>query len=209
MQPGLLPLFPLEVVLLPGGQLPLHIFEDRYKEMIAEVRQHKAEFGVIFATKQGLADFGCTAVVDTVLQEYPDGRLDILTVARRRFELLLLNQERSFLQGTVEFFDDDPNVDAPVDPARARVIEAYNSLQAVASGSPLSSSQQGDPQLSFLVAQSIGDLNLRQALLSKRSESERLGLLLDFLPSYTAQQRRVHSIERTAPRNGHGHHPVK
>src|SRR4029077_1980579 len=107
MQDGLLPLFPLQVVLLPGTALPLHIFEDRYKEMIGEVLRDKLEFGVVLASEKGIVNTGCTATVDRVLREYPDGRLDILTRGRRRFEVLLLNDERSFLRGAVEFFDDD------------------------------------------------------------------------------------------------------
>ena len=114
MQDGLLPLFPLQVVLLPGSQLPLHIFEDRYKEMIGEVLRDKLEFGVVLASEKGIVNTGCTATVDRVLREYPDGRLDILTRGRRRFEILLLNDERSFLRGAVEFFDDDD-----ADPIRA------------------------------------------------------------------------------------------
>jgi Lon protease-like protein len=50
MQPGLLPLFPLQAVLLPGAPLPLHIFEDRYKEMMAEVIRDRIEFGVVLAS---------------------------------------------------------------------------------------------------------------------------------------------------------------
>ncbi len=61
MQPGLLPLFPLQVVLLPGAELPLHIFEDRYKEMIAEVIRDRLEFGVILANEKGIVNTGCTA----------------------------------------------------------------------------------------------------------------------------------------------------
>jgi Lon protease-like protein len=100
MQEGLLPLFPLQVVLLPGTQLPLHIFEDRYKQMIGEVLRDKLEFGVVLASEKGLVNTGCTASVDRVLKEYADGRLDILTRGRRRFEILLLNDERTFLRGS-------------------------------------------------------------------------------------------------------------
>ncbi len=59
MQDGLLPLFPLQVVLLPGSQLPLHIFEDRYKEMIGEVLRDKLEFGVVLASEKGIVNTGC------------------------------------------------------------------------------------------------------------------------------------------------------
>src|SRR5881396_2113985 len=99
MQHGLLlPLFPLHVVLFPGGVLPLHIFEERYKEMIGEAIRNKAEFGVMLATSGGIANIGCSAVVEQVIKDYPDGRQDILTRGKRRFELLLVNEERDFLR---------------------------------------------------------------------------------------------------------------
>src|SRR5439155_16695042 len=85
---GWLPLFPLHVVLLPEAELPLHIFEDRYKEMIAEVLRDKIEFGVVLANERGIVNTGCTAVIERVLREYPDGRLDILALGRRRFEIV-------------------------------------------------------------------------------------------------------------------------
>src|ERR1700730_13359697 len=116
MQDGLLPLFPLQVVLLPESQLPLHIFEDRYKEMIGEVLRDKLEFGVVLASEKGIVNTGCTATVDRVLREYQDGRLDILTRGRRRFEILLLNEERPLLRRAVEFFDDDADLAEPAPP---------------------------------------------------------------------------------------------
>ena len=107
-------MFPLQVVLLPDAELPLHIFEDRYKEMIAEVRRDKIEFGVVLANEKGIVNTGCTAVIERVLHEYPDGRLDILTVGRRRFEIERINDERAFLRGEVDYFDDEDET-APED----------------------------------------------------------------------------------------------
>jgi len=92
-------LFPLEVVLFPGTPLPLHIFEPRYKEMMAECLANHAPFGVVRALEEGIADVGCTAEIVTVTKEYPDGRLDLVSEGRQRFEVLELNQERSFLRG--------------------------------------------------------------------------------------------------------------
>jgi Lon protease-like protein len=71
---ALLPLFPLDVVLLPGIPLPLHIFEPRYKEMIGECRANNAPFGVVRALEDGVAEVGCTAEIVSVTKEYPDGR---------------------------------------------------------------------------------------------------------------------------------------
>src|ERR1700726_1603725 len=107
MQDELLPLFPLQVVLFPRTSLPLHIFEERYKQMIGEVLRGKAEFGVVLAGEKGIVNTGCTASVEKVVKTYPDGRMDLITIGRRRFEIILLNDEKSYLRGAVEFFDDE------------------------------------------------------------------------------------------------------
>ena len=75
----LLPLFPLDVVLFPGAVLPLHIFEPRYQEMIAECLAEQKVFGVVRSKEEGIAEIGCTAKVVNVTKKYPDGRLDIVS----------------------------------------------------------------------------------------------------------------------------------
>jgi len=196
MQPGLLPLFPLQVVLLPGAELPLHIFEDRYKEMIGEVIRDRIEFGVILASDKGIVNTGCTAMIDKVLREYPDGRMDILARGRRRFEIMMLNDERSFLRGSVEFFDDEE--DSPIAPeVRQRAIDGYRALSG-------ESIDLNHPQLSFRLAQPVSDLGFRQQMLASRSEADRLRQLADFLPIHNLRQRRIQHVKEVAPRNGHG-----
>lgn len=196
MQPGLLPLFPLQVVLLPGAELPLHIFEDRYKEMIGEVVRDRLEFGVILASEKGIVNTGCTAMIDKVLREYPDGRLDILVRGRRRFEIVMLNDERSFLRGSVEFFDDEE--ESPVAPeSRQRAIDGYSELSK-------DFIDLEEPQLSFRLAQQVSDLSFRQALLASRSEADRIRQLADFFPAHNLRQRRIQHVKEVAPRNGHG-----
>lgn len=202
MQPGLLPLFPLQMVLLPGAQLPLHIFEQRYKEMMAEVLRDRMEFGVVLASDKGIAHEGCTATVDRVLRQYDDGRMDLLTLGRRRFEIVRLDEERAFLRGAVEFFDDD-EFTPPAPGLQRRAIEGYNQLQALGSNEPLNVLEETNPQLSFRLAQPVPDLILRQMLLSKRSEAERLRLLADFFPLYLLRQQRIQRVKAVAPRNGH------
>ena len=93
MQQGLLPLFPLEVVLMPGGHLPLHIFEERYKEMIGEALRDKTEFGIVLVNGGGLAETGCTATIEGVLREYPDGRLDIVCSGASTGNVMLFEQQ--------------------------------------------------------------------------------------------------------------------
>ena len=126
----LIPLFPLDLVLFPGTPLPLHIFEPRYKEMIAECMAQNREFGVVRAVEQRLAEVGCTAEIVTVVKEYPDGRLDLVTEGRQRFELLAVNEERSFLQAEVLIIDDEPGTPSQEDTARA--IQLHSELLALA-----------------------------------------------------------------------------
>jgi len=232
MQPVLLPLFPLQVVLLPGAELPLHIFEERYKEMMREVIRDRLEFGVVLANEKGIVNTGCTATVDQVLRQYPDGRMDLLTRGRRRFEIVRLNDDRAFLRGSVDFFDDDDSTAAAPD-IQKRAIDGYRQLQALsenAAPSPqatgpraspesigLPDPNQGmnlpgspgaidktDPQLSFRLAEPVPDLGFRQTLLATRSEAERLRQLADFLPAYLHRQRRIQHMKEVAPKNGHG-----
>lgn len=203
MQQGLLPLFPLQVVLLPGSELPLHIFEDRYKEMIGDVIRERLEFGVVLANEKGIVNTGCTATIDKVLREYSDGRMDILTRGRRRFEIMLLNDERPYLRGAVEFFDDDEARPAPEDLQR-RAIDSYNELQALSSSRPLEKEESANPRLSFKLAGPVPDLTFRQVLLATRSETERLKQIAEFLPNFLIKQRRIQHVKEVAPRNGHG-----
>ncbi len=203
MQPWL-PLFPLQVVLLPESELPLHIFEERYKEMIRDVMREHAEFGVVLASDQGIVNTGCTAIVEKVLREYDDGRMDILTRGRRRFEIHQLNDDKTYLRGEVEYFDDEDS-SSPSEASQQQAIEGYNTLRALSSDRPMEAGEIARPQLSFRIAQAVTDLNLRQTLLVARSEADRIRQLAAFLPNYIAKQRRIQHIKDVAPRNGHGH----
>jgi len=104
----LLPLFPLDLVLLPGVPLPLHVFEPRYKEMIAECLDEKKPFGVVRASSNGVAEIGCTAEIVEVTKRYDDGRMDILTRGVERFEVLQVHEERTFLEAEFTVIEDEP-----------------------------------------------------------------------------------------------------
>jgi Lon protease-like protein len=103
----LIPLFPLGVVLLPGLPLPLHIFEERYKTMIEECLERGEVFGLVAYTGSEIKSMGCTARISEVLKRYDDGRLDIMTVGEKRFVITERDESKPYLQGRVEFFDDE------------------------------------------------------------------------------------------------------
>ena len=199
----LIPLFPLDVVLFPGTPLPLHIFEPRYKEMIAECLARERTFGVVRAGEQGLADVGCTAEIVTVVKEYPDGRLDLVTEGRKRFELLRVNQERSFLQGEVLAIEDEPGVTPQAETARA--VELHSQLLAIA-GAKQDLSAADASVLSFFLAGSLPlDLDFKQNLLACRSEPERISLLIQYFEGIIPKIQRAARTREKAGGNGHVH----
>ncbi len=193
---SLLPLFPLDVVLFPGAPLPLHIFEPRYKEMIGECLQHKRPFGMVRAQQDSLAEVGCTAIILEVIKKYPDGRLDISTEGKQRFEILQFNQERSFLQGEVGFFDDEPSQVAKAD--QATVVQLHQQFFEV-----LGQTIQLEPNnlsLSFQLAHDLPvDLDFKQKLLEMKSEAERIETLIEY---YRATIPRVEQTLRVRQRAG-------
>jgi Lon protease-like protein len=203
MQQDLLPLFPLRMVLLPGAPVGLHIFEERYKEMVGEAIDQNTEFGIVLAHEKGLVNTGCTATVREVRQKYEDGRMDIEVVGRRRFEILFLNEEKSYLRGAVEFFDDEDEA-APADELLARVSADYARLRALEEEPNF----YGDPKLSFRIAQMVEDLDLRQMMLSLRSERARLKQLADFLPAYVTRLLQTARVRALARSNGHARREV-
>jgi Lon protease-like protein len=203
MQAKLLPLFPLQVVVFPRTQLPLHIFEERYKEMIGEAIRDSSEFGVVLAKEEGILNAGCTVVVDKVLKSHPDGRMDILTRGIRRFEIVMINQEKSYLRGEVAYFDDDEAEPAPTD-VRAEALRLYQSWAELQERAPANEALLSDAQLSFQLAQGIQDLDFLHFLLRTRSEALRLKKLAEFLSEYVPRQRITASMKKLAPLNGHG-----
>jgi Lon protease-like protein len=202
MQQDLLPLFPLRMVLLPGSPVALHIFEERYKEMVGKAIETHTEFGIVLASDKGIVNTGCTAVVRRVVEKYDDGRMDIVVSGRRRFEILFLNEDKAYLQAAVQFFDDDE--DAAPDDLASAVQKAYDLLAKFKDEPEF----DGAPKLSFRAAQMVDDLNLRQTLLGMRSEAARLKQLSEFLPGYVQRIADATRLRILAGRNGHGNKPV-
>jgi Lon protease-like protein len=199
---SLLPLFPLDVVLLPGTPLPLHIFEPRYREMVAECLAREQHFGVVRAKDEGVAGIGCTAEIITVTKKYPDGRLDIVTEGRERFEVMQVNQERSFLQAEVLYLRDEPgNATAQ---ERAQALKLHSEIMTLAGAAPEKSSEIESSQLSFHLAGSLPlDLDFKQTLLGMKSEEERVRAVISCFEAILPNLRRSVQVRQKAGGNGH------
>jgi Lon protease-like protein len=152
MPERLLPLFPLGVVLFPRTVLPLHIFEERYKEMIGTAIRDQTEFGVVQAGDKGIVNMGCTATVDKITKRYPDGRMDILALGRRRFEIHELNDEKDYLRGEVTFFEDEAE-DEPPRELRVRALTEFTAIRPLSETEVSGEPAADDPKLSFKFSQ--------------------------------------------------------
>jgi len=190
---SLLPIFPLELVLLPGVPLPLHIFEPRYKEMIAECLEQKKLFGVVRASSDGVADIGCTAEIMSVIKKYDDGRMDILTRGVERFEVIEVNEDRAFLQAEISVVQDEDE-DGASKPASEMVTQAVRLHAEIAklAGAEPSGPDERASNLSFLLAGSLPlDLDFKQSLLSTLSEAKRLEAVVGYLEAILPGLRRA------------------
>ena len=198
---SLLPLFPLDLVLLPGTALPLHVFEPRYREMTAECLTQKKPFGVVRAKEEGIAEIGCTAEILTVTKEYPDGRSDILTRGGKRFEIMGINQERSFLQAEVFYLEDEPGGASMEEITEA--IKLHGDIIALA-GSGQEPISPTEPQLSFRLVGSLPlDPDFKQTLLGLKSEKERIQAIVSYFGTILPTLRRNLHVRQKAGGNGH------
>jgi uncharacterized protein len=189
-------------VLFPGAPLPLHIFEPRYKEMIGECLEQKRPFGMVRVKDNALASVGCSTTIVSVLKKYDDGRLDIATEGHQRFEIERLNQERSFLQGEVSFFLDEPSQVA--DNSRETLIELHEQLFSILGQT--AEIQRDAPSLSFHLANELPvDLDFKQALLEMKSEAERIETLTEYYRATIPKVEKTLRARDRASRNGHAH----
>jgi Lon protease-like protein len=198
----LIPLFPLDLVLLPGVPLPLHIFEPRYKEMVKECLEEKKHFGLVRMHEDNMATIGCTAEIIQVLKAYPDGRSDILAEGKRRFEVLETNQERPFLQANVFFLEDDPEGAAKADIESA--LRLHDEIMQLAGAETESHKEIDTTQLAYRLAGSLPfDPDFQQALLEMNSEGERMQAIISFFERILPVLQRSARAKRKAGGNGH------
>jgi Lon protease-like protein len=206
-RPERIPLFPLNVVLLPGGDLPLHIFEPRYRRMVHDCIENKSEFGMLLVAPKGLVRVGCTAEVLEVAKRYPDGRMDILAVGRAPFRIVELMNARQYddgmlLEGTVDYLDDrERSIDTK---KRRELVELFEVCHTIVYGDYPRNIQGLDAdQLSYAIAGTLPmDLMWKQQVLESRSEADRQERLLTYLREWAPHLQKIESQRLHAEGNG-------
>jgi Lon protease-like protein len=197
-----IPLFPLEVVLFPGALLPLHIFEPRYKLLVRHCRESQEPFGVILSQGEAIAQVGCTAEILEVSKEYPDGKLDILTIGRRPYRVVEVHQERAYWEASVEYLEEEPFVEPS---PNASLMELYDRCHHLVFGQPPDAPAESNFELlTFQIASELPlDLAYKQNLLEMRNEGDRQQSLEGALHKWLMDFEQVSRARRIAGGNGH------
>jgi uncharacterized protein len=212
-----MPLFPLGTVLYPGLVLPLHIFEERYRQLVRDLLAGPEPrcFGVVAIRKgretgiDGIAalhQIGCTATLHEVTP-FDDGRYQLVTVGTQRFRLLALDQSQPYLQGEIDLLAEETGDEAAAALAARAVQQAFGEyLAALAAhrGTTITLPElPGEPVLlSYLVAATmIVDLTDRQLLLAEPDAAARLAAERVMLTRETAMLRTLPSTPATDLRN--------
>ena len=193
-------LFPLGIVLLPSEHLPLHIFEERYKELIEECLESEEEFGLVYADDDGIRDVGTRARIVEVLTQFDDGRLNILVEGGERFRLDELTDGRSFHTGEVSPVEDE---DDPADAASIdEAIRLFGVLREVTE-SEVDAPESDAPQLSYVLAGKVElPAEVKLELLREVSERRRIELVQDLLEKAALTAQRVRRAAERASTNG-------
>ena len=204
MRPERIPLFPLNVVLLPGAELPLHIFEPRYRQMVKDCLEEKSQFGMLLALDKGVARVGCTAEIVQVAKRYDDGRMDIVTVGRVPFRVVELFTEDPLMEGHVDYLEDR---EIPGNPRIQReLVELFEACHTlVFDDYPKNLEGAATEALSYLVAATLPmDLLWKQQILELRSEADRQERLVAYLREWAPHLQKKEAMRQRAGGNGHG-----
>jgi Lon protease-like protein len=195
-------LFPLDMVLLPTERVPLHVFEPRYKELIAECLSQDREFGLVLGDREGLREVGTRAAVVEVVERFPDGRLNIVVEGRERFRLVELTEGRSFVTGEVEPVADEAGVSDRAQ--RETALSLYRELAELVEAD-VDEPSPDSGVLSFELASRVDfGVERKQQLLELSSEPERLAEVADLLRKAIEAIRIERELAERAAMNGRG-----
>ncbi len=194
------PLFPLGIVALPGEFVPLHIFEDRYKQMMNECLRTEQEFGIVWLSDDGLREVGCACEIDRVLERLEDGRMNL--VARGTLPIRVLERQGhlAYPAGVIEILEDDE------EPADHDLLDAtrgvYGELVALATDRTPEAGELAEMGAYAMAATVDFGVEAKQQLLDLRSENARLRLLGRLLRAAIKRLQLVELASERAKSNG-------
>lgn len=198
-----LPLFLLPLSALPGEEVPLHVFEPRYRALVQHCLDAGEPFGVLLVDDEGAREVGCAVEIEQVTKRHDDGRLEIVTRGTQRFRLAGEIDEHEFPGAAITWLHDDP-VDPHDEDDDEDALALFAELAERVTGSVPELGDEGDT--SFLIASRVAfGGSAKQGLLELRSEAKRLALLERLLRAALARLSQVELRQAQARSNGRVH----
>lgn len=167
----------------PGEQKNLHVFEPRYKEMIAGCLAKNKPFVIVRGNERQMQEIGCAARVERVLAQYADGRVDIEVIGEYRVQIIRIDRTRLYQQGTIEEYHDTSDLTPPI--KREQLIAQHMKLLEIAGRTIEPQYYKSNHSISWLIGRNCGlSLDQRQVLLDMQSEGERVEFLIEYLKEF-------------------------
>ena len=196
-----LPIFELPLVLLPGEQVPLHIFEERYKRMVGTALEQGEPFGIVLRDDEGARSIGCTARIDDVLERFEDGRMNIVVSGEEPFKVIDRFESPDYPTGEVELIPDEDI--PPIDEASASAArEAFAELAERATGERPEPAELDGASAYAIAARIELPPETKQQLLEMRDEDDRMALLANALGAVGKALERAEEAAERASSNG-------
>jgi len=195
-----LPIFELPLALLPGEQIPLHIFEDRYRRMIEECLTTDDPFGVVLRDADGARSIGCSAVVSELLERFEDGRLNVVATGAEPFRVLDRFDDPEHPSAEVEMIEEDESTATREETEIA--ISAFADLAERASGTRPDEASLAGARAYDLAGRIELPADTKQELLAMRDEGERMRLLIGVLEALSEALDQSEDVAERAKSNG-------
>lgn len=189
-----IPLFPLNLVALPKEKIPLHIFEEKYKNMISDCISNKEPFGIIRIKDKKMANIGCAVNVYKVLKKYNNGEYDIICKGVERFKINKIDKQNDLWYAEVSFFNEDyKSINKEF---FDQILDKYLKI-LISSNAKINIQNEIDKKNSFDFTKNvILPREIKQIFLNLNNEKERLEFINQFLDSISIESKKMYDSQK-------------
>ena len=189
-----IPLFPLNLVALPKEKIPLHIFEEKYKNMISDCISNKKPFGIIQIKDKKIANIGCSMNVYKVLKKYNNGEYDIICKGVERFKINKIDKQNDLWYAEVSFFNEDyKSINKEF---FDQILDKYLKI-LISSNAKINIQNEVDKKNSFDFTKNvILPRQIKQIFLNLNNEKERLEFINQFLDSISIESKKMFDSQK-------------
>lgn len=183
-----IPLFPLNLVVLPKEKVPLHIFEEKYKKMISDCIKNNKAFGIIHMKDNRIENIGCSMNIYKVLKEYSNGEYDIVCKGIRRFKIHKIDKQNQLWHADVSFLSED--YQSIKKEHFNQILDKYLKL-LISTNPEINIQNELDKKNSFDFTKNvILPSEIKQIFLNLKNENERLEFINQFLDSISVESKK-------------------